>query len=88
MLRAMSGVQLKKRKGAKYLMLMMGLNETIDQLAMINSVRCCGHELRTEVSHDIRRILDLEVEDQRKKRRLKKTWTKQVEEKSVMVSYR
>ena len=37
MVRAMCGVQLKDRKRSKDLMLMLGLNETIDQLAMANS---------------------------------------------------
>ena len=32
--RAMCGVQLKERKSSKDLMFMLGLNETIDQLAM------------------------------------------------------
>ena len=38
MLRAMCGVQLKDRKRCKDLMSMIGLNETIDQLAMASSV--------------------------------------------------
>ena len=41
MVRAMSGVQLKDRKTAKAMIL--GLNKTIDQLAMANSVRWHGH---------------------------------------------
>ena len=39
MARAMCGVQLKNRKCTKDLMLMLGLNETIDQLATANGVR-------------------------------------------------
>ena len=38
MVRAMCGVQLKDRKRSKDLMFMLGLYETIDQLAMANSV--------------------------------------------------
>ena len=38
MVRAMCGVQLKERKTCMDLMLMLGLNETIDELAMANSV--------------------------------------------------
>ena len=38
MVRAMCGVQLNDRKRTKDLMLMLGLNETIDQLAMASSV--------------------------------------------------
>ena len=40
-MRKMCGVQLKGRKRAKDLM--MGLNETIDQLAMVNSANRHGH---------------------------------------------
>ena len=39
MVRAMCGVHLKDRKRSTYLMLMLGLNETIGQLAMANSIR-------------------------------------------------
>ena len=38
MVRAMCGVQLKDRKRSTDLMLMLGLNKTIDQLAIANSV--------------------------------------------------
>ena len=38
MVRAMCGVQLKDRKRSMDLMFMLGLNKTIDQLAMANSV--------------------------------------------------
>ena len=39
MVRAMCGVQFKDRKRFTDLMFMLGLNETIDQLAVANSVR-------------------------------------------------
>ena len=83
---------------------MLGLNETIDQLAMASSVRWYGqvlrregghvlkreggHVLKREGGHVLRRELDFEVEGQRKKWRLKRTWKKQVEEESVMVGLR
>ena len=38
MVRTMCGVQLKDRKRSIDLMLMLGLNETMDRLAMTNSV--------------------------------------------------
>ena len=42
----MCGVQLlKDGKRAKDLMLVLGLNETIDQFAMVNSVHWYGHKL-------------------------------------------
>ena len=37
-MREMCGVQLKDRKRAKYLMLVLGLNETVDYLSAVNSV--------------------------------------------------
>ena len=43
MVKAMCVVQLKDRKRSMDLMFMLGLNETIDQLAMANSVCCYGH---------------------------------------------
>ena len=55
MVRAMCGLQLKDRKRSKHLVLMLGLNETIDQLAMANSVRWDGHVLRREDGHVLRR---------------------------------
>ena len=52
---------------------------------------CCvcwyGHVLRREDGH-VLRPLDFEVEVQRKKGRLKRTWKKQVEEESVKVALR
>ena len=88
MVRAMCGVQLKGRKRSMDLMLILGLMKTIDQLDMANSVLWCGHVLRREDGHVLRRALDFEVEGQRKKWRLKKTWKKQVVEESVKVALR
>ena len=53
------------------LMFMLGLKETIDQLAMANSVRWYGHVLRREDGHALRRALDFEVKGQRKKGKTK-----------------
>ena len=62
MVRAMCGVQLKDRKRSADLMFMPGLNETIDQFAMANSVCWHGHVLRREDGNVLRRALDFEVE--------------------------
>ena len=70
------------------LMFMLGLKETIDQLAMENSVRWNDHVLRRKDGHVLRRALDFEVEGQRKNGRPKRTWKKQVEEESVKVGLR
>ena len=51
MVRAMCGVQLKDRKRSTDLMLLFGLKEAIDQLAMANSVRWYGHVLWREDGH-------------------------------------
>ena len=58
------------------LMFMLGLNETIDQLAVANSVHWYGHVLRREDGNILRRALNFEFEGQRKKGRLNKTWKK------------
>ena len=49
--RAMCEVQLTDRKRTTYLILMLGLKETIHQLAMVSSVRWYGHEVRREDGH-------------------------------------
>ena len=54
-------------------MLMLGLNETIERLAMASIVHCYGHVLRREDGHMLRRVLDFVVEGQWKKWRLKRT---------------
>ena len=57
-------------------------------MAIANSVCWHGHVLRREDGNVLRRALDFEVEGQKKKVRLKKTWKKQVEEESVKVGLR
>ena len=59
--RAMCGVQLMDRERSTDLMFMLGLNETIDLLAMTNSVRWYGHVLRREDGDVLRMALYLEV---------------------------
>ena len=67
---------------------MLGLKETIDQLAIANSLCWYGLVLRREDGHVVRRALDLELEGQRMKGRPKRTWKRQVYEESAMVSLR
>ena len=52
---------------------------------MTSSVRWYGHVLRREDGHVLRKQLNFEVVDQRKKRSLRRTWNKQIEEESVNV---
>ena len=59
--RILFGVQHKDRKKSKDFMPMLGLNETIDQLAMANSVHLYGHVLRGEDGCVLRMALDLEI---------------------------
>ena len=54
----MCGVQIKTEKG---LSMMLGVNETIDQLEMENSVCLYDHVIRKD-SHLLRRSLMFEVE--------------------------
>ena len=79
MVRAMYGVVLKDGKRSMDLMMTLGLNETIDQMAIANSVYMYGHVLWREDGHVLRRALDFEVEGQRKKVRLRRTQEKLVE---------
>ena len=51
---------------------MLGLSETMDQLAMANSVYWHCHVLSREDGHVLRRALDFDVKGQRKKRRPKR----------------
>ena len=62
MVRAICGVQPRDIKRSTDLIFMLGLNETIDQLAMTNSVRWYGHVLRREDGDILRRALDYEAE--------------------------
>ena len=78
----------KTKKRSSDLMFMLGLNETIDQLAMVNCIRWYGHVLRRKDGHVLRRALDFEVEGQRKKWRSKRMLKKQVEEESMKVGLR
>ena len=64
---------------------MLGLKETIDWLATANGVRWYGHVLRRDHNSVLRVALDLEVSGKRKREQLKKTWKKQVEEKTKKI---
>ena len=70
MVTAMCGVQLKDRKRSKDLMLMLGLNETISQLAMANNVCWYAHVLRRDDGHVLRTLdLRLKVKERNKGRK-------------------
>ena len=88
MMRAMCGVQLKDIERSTDLMFMLGLKESIDHLAISNSVHWYGHVLGREGAHVLRMALDAEVECQRKKGRPKRTWKKHVEKESIKFGLR
>ena len=67
---------------------MLGMNETMDQLAMVNSVCWHDHLLRREDGHVLRRALYFQVEGEGKKWRPMRTRKKQVEEEGVTVGLR
>lgn len=85
MVRAMCGVNLIEKKRTEELMEMLGLEETLGQMAKANGVRWYGHVLRRHEGHVLRRALEFEVVGPRKRGRPKKMWRKQVEEESRRV---
>ena len=76
MVRTTCGVQLNDRNRSSGLMFMVGLSETIDQLAMASSVCWYGHVLRREDDHVLRGAIDFEFEGYRKNWRPKRKWKK------------
>ena len=74
----MGGVKLVDKKSTKDAKQTLNLNETIDQLAKVNSVRWYGHVLKKDKNNFMRRALDLKVKLTRKMGRPKKTWLRTV----------
>ena len=54
------------KRRANDLLMMRGLNETMDRLAMVNSINWYGVVLRREDVHVLRRALVFDVDGQRK----------------------
>ena len=67
MVRAMCGQKIVDRKTTEEQMDMLGLKETIDQLATANGVRWYGHVLRRDDDSVLRVALNLEVTGKRKR---------------------
>ena len=61
----------KKRTGD--LMEMLGLKETVVQIAKMNGVRLVRHVLRRDDGHVLSKALEFEVKGKRKRGRLRKT---------------
>ena len=64
---------------------MLGLKETVVQMAKENRVRWYGHVLRRDDRYVLRKVLEFEVKGKRKWVRPKKTWKMQVEMESKCV---
>ena len=67
MVRAMCGQKVVDRKTTEEQMDMLGLKETVDQLATANGVRWYGHVLRRDDDSVLRVALNLEVSGKRKR---------------------
>ena len=67
MVRAMCSQKVVYKKSTEKQMDMLGLKETIDQLATANGVRWYGHVLRRDDDSVLRVALDLEVIGKRKR---------------------
>ena len=73
MVRVMCGSKLMEKKRTEDLMEMLGLKETVVQMAKANGVRWYGHVLRRDDGHVLRKALEFEVKGKSKRGRLKKT---------------
>ena len=80
MVRAMCGAKLMEKKRTEDLMEMLGLKETVVQMAKANGMRWYEHVLRRDdlgkmrMRHVWRKTLEFEVKGKRKRRRPKMTW--------------
>ena len=61
MVRAMCRTKLMEKKRTEDLMEMLGLKETLVQMAKVNGVRWYGHVLRRDDEHVLRKVLDFEL---------------------------
>jgi len=64
--RAMCGAKLMEKKRTEDLMEMLGLKETVAQMAKANGGRWYGHVLRRNDGHVLRKALEFEVSIKRK----------------------
>ena len=64
--RAMCGAKVREKKRTEDLMEMLGLKETVAQMAKANGVRWYGYVLRRDDGHVLRKALEFEVRGRRK----------------------
>ena len=81
----MCGAKLVEKKRTEDLIEMLGLKETMVQMAKANGVRWYGHVLSRDDGHVLRKALEFEVKGKRKQGRPKETWNRQVEKESKSV---
>ena len=68
MVRVMCGAKLMEKKRTEDLMEMLGMKETVVQIAKANGVRWHGNVLRRDDGHVLRKALEFEVKAKRKRR--------------------
>ena len=85
MMRAMWDAKLMEKKWTEDLMEILGLKETVVQMAKANGVRWYRHVFRRDDRHVLRKALEFEVKGKRKQQQPKKTWKTQVEDARVLV---
>ena len=85
MVRAMCDAKLMEKKRTEDLMEMLGLKETVVQMAKANGVRWHGHVLRRDDGHVLKKVLEFEVKGKRKRGQSKKMWKMQVEKENKSV---
>ena len=83
----MCGVKTMEKKRTEDLIEMLGLKETLVQMAKANGVRWYKHVLRRDDGHVMRKALEFEVNGKRKRGQPKKTWKMQVEKESKSVNW-
>jgi len=74
MVRAMCRMKLMDKKNTDELMDMLGLNETLDKMAIASRVRWFGHVLRRDESDVLREALQFKMDGRRGRPR--NTWKK------------
>ena len=64
--RAMCGAKLMDKKRTEVLMVMLGLKETVVQMANADGMRWYSHALRSDYGHVLRKALEFVVKGKRK----------------------
>ena len=74
------GVKIIEKRRNQELMSLLGIKDTLDELARATGVRWYGHVLRRDNDDVLRRAVDFEVAGRRKRGLPNMTWKRQVEE--------